>query len=437
MDPFVGYGSIARECARLQRRFIGFDVNPAAVRLARLISDPPSEDDLTNHFLELQSECQPPIERTYLLADGATVATHYLWDTSGMQEVWTKGPSRRRVVSTPTDADWSNFAQFHTYESVQMRNMKLFQNSRINAQPSLSHADFFTGRALHNIDILLDHIKSLPESHSKEALLLCLTSSIGQMSKMVFTITRRGKASGKISDRTEVGSWTIGFWRPKQHFEINVWNCFSRRVKKLIKACGEMQNSELDSRNSTPPDIRVGNCLDHLSNLPSNSINLVVTDPPHSDRIPYLELSELWNAALNEDVSFEDEIIISNAKDRQKSATDYFQRMSEVFCHLRRVLNPSGIAIILFNSRKDRDWMSVKELVGECDDSTMTMTYLGCFDCKYSARSVMQDNRTGGLKSDFGLVFQKQADKEPYNSELSYNLAQLPSWSTQWPQVGS
>ena len=65
------------------------------------------------------------------------------------------------------------------------------------------------------------------------------------MSKMVFAITGRGKTTGVSSERMEVGSWVIGYWRPEQHFEVNVWSCFERRVQKLIKAVSESESVQL------------------------------------------------------------------------------------------------------------------------------------------------------------------------------------------------
>ena len=64
-----------------------------------------------------------------------------------------------------------------------------------------------------------------------------------------------------------------------------------------------------------------------LRDLPERSIDLILTDPPHSDRAPYLELSELWNAVLGVESDFTDEIVVSNAKERQKHIHDYDTRM--------------------------------------------------------------------------------------------------------------
>ena len=42
VDPFLGSGVSALEAVQLKRRFVGMDINPAAVRLARLLVSPPS-----------------------------------------------------------------------------------------------------------------------------------------------------------------------------------------------------------------------------------------------------------------------------------------------------------------------------------------------------------------------------------------------------------
>ena len=79
---------------------------------------------------------------------------------------------------------------------------------------------------------------------------------------------------------------------------------------------------------------------DYLKSLPENSIDYILTDPPHGNRIPYLELSLLWNSWLKENVDFEKEIIISESKDRKKDKNNYNTLMYSVFKECYRVLKP-------------------------------------------------------------------------------------------------
>ena len=64
--------------------------------------------------------------------------------------------------------------------------------------------------------------------------------------------------------------------------------------------------------------------------LPDESVQLVITDPPHSDRMPYLELSEFWNSILGFEADFSREIVISNAKERDKTSDAYKESMMDV-----------------------------------------------------------------------------------------------------------
>src|SRR6266571_7426006 len=50
VDPFLGSGVSALEAVQLKRRFVGMDINPVAVRLARLLLSPPSAGALHEAF---------------------------------------------------------------------------------------------------------------------------------------------------------------------------------------------------------------------------------------------------------------------------------------------------------------------------------------------------------------------------------------------------
>lgn len=435
LDPFVGYGSIAGVCRRLDRHFVGIDINPSAIRITQLLSEPPNHKQIENEFAKLAISCQGPIGQSYFIGKANCIASHYLWHQDQLKEIWSVEAGRKRVVYSPENKDLELISQFSGYQTKNIRPIKLFDNSRINAKEELQISDFFTRRALRNIDILLDAIRRIENIQIRNAFLLCLTSGLGQMSRMVFAISGRGKTSGKRTNKIEVGSWVIGYWRPRLHFELNVWNCFSRRVRRLVNACQKAEIPSLFSSTRSPSNLELvlGDCVSSMQLLPKNSVDLIVTDPPHGDRIPYLELSELWNSVLGEDADFDKEIVVSNARGRNKSVSDYTCRMSHVFGEFRRLLKPKGFVVVLFNSRKNREWHGIRNLLGECPDDNCRLEYVGRFECTYSVGSVVQDNRKGGLKSDFGLVFSKTDGIERHRQDTSKMLEPLPGWSSSWP----
>jgi len=161
--------------------------------------------------------------------------------------------------------------------------------------------------------------------------------------------------------------------------------------------------------------------------MPSQSVSFVCTDPPHSDRVPYLELSELWNSLLGYTVDFEREIVVSNAKERQKSIINYNSEMTEFFMEISRVLKPNGYIALYFNARDDESWQYLKSI----EKTSGALKFLGCFPMTYSATSVVQDNRKGAMKSDFIIIYKK--GQSNHESLVESAFLNLPGWSVQFP----
>ena len=434
VDPFLGSGLIAREALDLKRKFIGIDINPLSIELSKLLVNLPSPYEYQDVLTHLQRDVKPLIDESYQLESGKS-ATHYLWQHTGLAKVWHRGArGRGRIELYPTNFDIQLSNTYRGYNSRHIRSPKFFTNSRINARQDLSLNDLFTGRALRNIDLILDFIFQQPQKLHRP-LLLTLTAASGQMTKMVFAVRRRGKMSGKKSDKIEVGSWVIGYWRPELHFEVNVWNCFENRAKKFLKAIQKMDDTRQIEINESLTDVLTNgksislienDSVEVLKNLPDGCVKLVLTDPPHGDRVPYLELSEMWNSILGKTVSFEKEIVISNALERKyASVMQYEKRMVEFYTQAARVLDEDGCLAVLFNAREKSHWRSIESLQNQ-------LHYIGCFPMNYSARSVVQDNRKGGLKQDYVLIFCKNLNKK-YRKKIRDKFAMMRDWTPNLP----
>lgn len=442
VDPFVGSGIAARESVFRSRYFIGYDINPIATELSKLLIHPPYVEKLIKAHKQIEMTTKENIFKSYLLKDGIKVATHYLWKGDVITSVWIVNRKKRNELK-PTDIDIALSASFSDYKSKHVRPPRFFTNSRINSNTSLTLSDIMTGRAQRNLDILIDAINECP-SEIRPALKLCLTAASGQMTKMVFAVTGRGKTSGKKASKTEVGSWVIGFWRPKTHFEVNVWDCFERRLKRLISILknGDPLSSTILAKNivdvltgSAHAYLKRGDCRKLMSEIPENSTHLVITDPPHGDRVPYLELSEFWNSILGYKSDFSREIVISNAKERQKTKTSYSKAMVDFFNCVSRILTKDGYLVVLFNTSKAEEWDIFKPwFLARDSKNKLPLRYLGHFSCSYSAGSVVQDNRKGSLKSDYGLVFDK-SDKKTQLEKHMLALSKISGWSTEPPAL--
>ena len=436
MDPFLGSGFIAKESVQRNRRFVGIDINPFSIEHTSFLLDLPSAQEYFDALTEIERNIADEINLSYRTSDDR-IASHYLWEKNEIVSVWTNsGNGRKRLEIQPSPMDDSLYLSYQDYEPKRFRNLTFFTNSRINVKPSMSIRDIFTGRAMRNIDLILGSIAKYPQS-LKRALLLTLTSSSGQMSNMVFAIKNRGggKRNGS-QNKVEVGSWVIGFWLPPTHFEINVWNCFKNRATKLLKALPEHPHNDyaVSDDISKINDYRFkallvnDDCRISMSKMPEESVALVCTDPPHSDRVPYLELSELWNSLLGHSVDFDREIIVSNAKERQKSKNVYNAEMTDFFREIVRIVKYDGLVAIFFNARDHESWQHLKSI----EQKYGALKYVGSFPMSYSATSVVQDNRKGAMKNDYVLIYQKQRTDITYELPDAFSL--IPGWTTYFPE---
>lgn len=434
LDPFLGSGLIAKECVDQDRRFIGFDVNPISVELTKLYLQLPHYQDLKKAIDCIENSVRDKIDKMYLLSDG-NIATHFLWEKDQIIKVWTKN-GRKRIELHPHMSEIIQLQCVKPYTPRYLRNLRLFDNSRINTKKEFAITDLFMPRALRAIDLIKAEVEKYSDD-LKRALLLILSSSIGQMSKMVFAVSKRGKTRGIKTNNIEVGSWVIGYWRPVKHFEINAWNCYENKARKLLKAIIEVGlyrhtpvslnlKHLLDSHRTAY--VHVGDSETLLKDIPTSSIKVVLTDPPHGDRIPYLELSEMWNSVIGLDSNYEEELVVSNAKGRFKDIRAYNKKLSSVFYQCSRVLQDDGLLAVMFNARYASHWDSLHELEEGTD-----LEYIGNYTMVYSAGSVVQENRKGGLKTDFVLLYGKNITKERRENIIKIFNA-TNGWSNSYPK---
>lgn len=433
LDPFCGSGISITESIFTGRKAIGIDINPSAIFITKQMLSRVNFKKLNEKYKELEKSCKEKINNLYIVKrDGKQfIGTHFLWENGNLIEVWyqkgnQKGNSRNdKIIDSPKKDD-IDLANSFSYEKIPYYCPKrnFFHNSRINADRNKHVYDLFTPRNLMALSFLLDSIEKIKDEDIREILKFGFTSSVGQASKMVFVVKKRGKFNGRPrkTEKKEVGSWVIGYWVPKENFEINVWNCFENKFKKILKVKKEQENAKYDIFESSNFLELKGNsnlllvndsAVNFLRDIPDNSVDYVITDPPHGNRMPYLEQSIMWNEWLKKNVNYEDEIVISESKDRSKDIENYYFLLNQVFRHIERVLKPEHHFSLMFNSLDDETWINLIQFINELNFDLQKVETLG-----YSANSVVQDTRGAGLKTDFIFTFKKNPNKIKREIEL-------------------
>lgn len=427
LDPFCGSGVSVSEAVFNGRKGVGIDINPSSILITKNVIQTFDIKLVLSEFHKIEAKVKHKIQELYLVERNGQKyeGQNFLWENGELTEVRYSNGTRKRYSDVPNQLDIEKAKEL-SYDKINnfFPKENFFHNSRINANRENKISDLFTPRNLLALSLIFKEIDSISNIQVKDFFKFCFTASMGQASKMVFVIKKRNKTkengSAKISEKKEIGSWVIGYWMPKDYFENNAWTCFENRFKKIYKAKKEQgklghnyqEGKSFDSLYKTDFLLVKSPSQDYLKSLSDNSIDYILTDPPHGNRIPYLELSLLWNSWLKEKADFEKEIIISESKDRKKDKNDYNYLMYAVFQECFRVLKPEKKLSFMFNSLNDDAWISSVEMFRSIGYKLELIETLG-----YSANSVVQDNRKNGLQTDFIITYSK-----PINPSITNRL---------------
>lgn len=442
LDSFCGSGVTIIEAVKLNRRAVGIDLNPIAIKLTKASIKTVDEDKITKAFNEIKTELQPKINSLYETRcnDCGSIGTqtHLIWSNGEPIEAWYKCDvcRKKKIVSKPTIRDKELSAK-PKIEPLWFPTTVLFKNSRINVHEGQRVSDLFTKRALVSLSYIKDRINKIADDDTRDIMELTFSGAISQASKLVFVIRRRNKNSTEEnggSGKPEVGSWVVGYWVPKEHFEINAWNCFENRFNRVLRGVKEVNSlfaydlfiestniyDSFDDLNEAETGAMIANrsAVDTL--LPDNSVSYVFIDPPHGNRILYMEMSLMWNSWLGLDnvCSWNEEIVVSEAKERKKETAQYAEMMNDAVAEIKRVLIPNKYFSLAFNSLDDDEWLSMLNL---CVRNGFLLTDIRPLD--YSATSVVQDNRNNALKTDFVITYLNS--NEMNHKEIGLNLDEL------------
>jgi len=371
-------------------------------------------------YCRVRDSVQEKIDELYqtrCLKCGATaVGTHFIWEDDTIKTIWYNCAAcgKRQGIKLPDRTDWERLRaiEARTISHFYPQTM-LYENSRVNAYAGMMVSDLFTKRNLMALSLLLHAVEQTVDTGLRDILKFTFTACLAQASKMVFVVRQRGKMNGQVRRaREEVGSWVAGYWIPRERFEVNAWRCFENRFRKVLR--GKREVFALLGKNYSEAEayedltqgknilVRTQSATD-LSNLPDDCVDYIFTDPPHGDRVPYLELSLMWMSWLRMTADFDSEIVVSDAKHRDKNMEDYRTRLALAFSEMYRVLKRGKCMSVAFNSWDDAAWHAFLSSCCKLGFEVVDVTPI-----RYSANSVIQDSRKGGLRGDFVVTFRKQ-----------------------------
>lgn len=228
---------------------------------------------------------------------------------------------------------------------------------------------------------LLDHWNDPIEKHYLKFLLSSMLMNFSVM----------------YSDRDRGGQPTLGRLSPTPLArEINPLLVLKRKHERLLKG--------IDSKSCEGECLISTQSATDLSQIISNSIDYVFTDPPYGDKIDFWELNLLWEAWLGFNRGWDTEEVIIN-KHLQKGRDEWFSLMKGAFAEIYRVLKPGRWLSLCYHDTSEGTWEDVKDIaseVGFIPDEADSAVTIGTAESRIHIAK-----REGIIKRDIVVNFRK------------------------------
>jgi len=368
LDPFSGSGVTPCETLKLGRKAIAVDIDPLGIFMTRCTATPIDIDKFSETFENLKTKLKPAIDDLYktncLNCNKETIAEAAIWRNNTPKEIrYSCSCKRGRMWKNPAEIDKRVLEQIEKIKiPYWYPQNELIWNTRVNVHRGTKVYELFTKRNLLALSMILNEIESgITNKQLKDIFKFTFSSALPQASKLVFVYRIKGR-------ERQVGGWaTRGYWVPPEFFEINAWNCFETRFRKVRR--GKKESNKLINefketlkfeglQNEANLLLLNQSTLD-LSNIPTDSVDYIFTDPPYGDSVPYLELDYMWNSWLRFNVDFKEEIIISDSPTRNKTFDLYEKMLNAAFREVFRVLKPGKWLTVTFHNKDITVWNAI------------------------------------------------------------------------------
>lgn len=435
LDPFSGYGVFCCEAFLLNRNVISNDLNPVANFLnEQLLEKNVDLELLKQQWNKIRAEFKPFVEKWFeWKVNNKTVQlSSILRDKNDipLKAKYKVNGNRKALEFTLNSDDVNKYIQ---YESSQLIDdwypiTQLIVNSRISAKKGMSVSDVFTKRTLSCHAKLLSLIEKYSSGKEKNLFKVAFTANLANCSRLVPPIKSRGDMAP--------GAWMTGFYTGETYLENNVLQYFENRLAKVIKGksdylsyfgnFGEIEFNPVNYNNKFQVIKQDAKKLD----IESESIDYIFTDPPYGDAVPYFEQSIIWNSWLNLIPDYENEIVITDSKERNKNHFVYEQDIDKAFSEIRRVLKTGKVFSLTYHSLSGREWKAITNACIKNGFDLVDFEWL--VQKSFTPRQI---NRAKTIKGDVLVTFKKSSAVKKYKKDSDeVTIALFTRMIEQWLQ---
>ncbi len=310
LDPFGGSGVSAVEAMMLERRAIHLDLNPMSTFLINALTVPVDLADLQCSFERVKTAYQQQEPKTTEEIDNALKQYAY-----------------------PKD-----------FELPKGSDVSVVQ-------------DLFSRKQLAQLGLLKHLITQETGNNIRTSLLLAFSSTLNLINLTCHP-----------SKRGSVDSAVMRYYRYRlapSHKDLDVLKTFENKIKGVFNAKREIA-PKINADTIDQLQVIQGTATD-LSFLKKESVDYIYTDPPYGKKIPYLDLSVMWNAWLDLPVTEQDYCLEAiEGGEHEKSKADYNALIAKSIEEMYRVLKFERWMSFVFAHKDPEFWHLIIETAERC-----------------------------------------------------------------------
>lgn len=369
LDPFGGSGVTAIEALMNYRSGINIDLNPMAVFIVQALIAPVNQNEFAKAFNEVKEAYKKNEPKTE--AEIEKALKKY------------EGPKPLRL---PKGSDVETVDQL------------------------------FSDKQTAQLGFLKSLIKKQKNENIKNSLLLMFSGLVTKFNLTYHSSTSRGDGGGDASAfryyRYRIANASV---------DLDIIQFFELRYKKVRDAKKEMEYFINDKTISKAQIIK--GTATNLKFLQKESVDYIYTDPPYGKKIPYLDLSAMWNAWLDLDVSqqdFDEEAI--EGGEHNKSKAEYNELMAQSIREMYRVLKFDRWLSFVFAHKDPEFWHLIIDTAESCG-----FEYVGAVPQKNGQTSFKKrQNPFTVLSGQLIINFRKVRNpKAIMKANLGMNIAEI------------
>lgn len=314
LDPFGGSGVTAIEAMMNNRQAISTDINPMAVFIVQSLIAPVQQGELAEAF-----------ERVKLAYE--------------KKEPKTEDEIKKALENYPYP-----------------KGFILPKGSDVDTVEQL-----FSDKQLAQLGFLKSIIKKEKNANIRGSLMLMFS---GLLTKVNLTYHTGNTATQDGQGNASAFQYYRYRIAPKPK-DVDIIKYFSLRYKKISDAKKEMQYF---INNSTIANIQIlKESATNLKFIQQESVDYIYTDPPYGKKIPYLDLSIMWNTWLDLKVTEEDYVQEAiEGGEHYKTKDQYNQLIAQSIKEMYRVLKFDRWLSFVFAHKDPEFWYLIIDTAERC-----------------------------------------------------------------------